>query len=104
MISLQDAQDSAQSLREALDGAGLSDAVEIRKTVDENGMVRFAIDLAPGRKDRMEALLRHLGDEGAICHDLSLARSGERREGKEGGSTCRSRWTPYNSKKHHRER
>src|SRR3546814_11106984 len=63
MISLQDAQDSAQSLREALDGAGLSDAVEIRKTVDENGMVRFAIDLAPGRKDRMEAILRHLGDE-----------------------------------------
>src|SRR3546814_17246095 len=28
--------------------------------------------------------------------DLALARSGERRGGKECGSTCRFRWSPYN--------
>src|SRR3546814_14768112 len=34
-----------------------------------------------------------------IAADLSAGRSEERREGKECGSTCRSRWSPYHYKK-----
>src|SRR3546814_20640826 len=38
------------------------------------------------------------GPEGQPEHD-AVVRSEERRVGKECVSTCRSRWTPYNSKK-----
>src|SRR3546814_17935192 len=34
-----------------------------------------------------------------VRHEQHLARSEERRVGKECVSTCRSRWTPYHSKK-----
>src|SRR3546814_15793004 len=56
-----------------------------------------------------------VADDGAVdpaarCHDdrpraylaqLSVARSEERRVGKECVSTCRSRWSPYHSKNKH---
>src|SRR3546814_13756889 len=39
-------------------------------------------------------------DDGAgIDLEMVRARSEERRVGKGGGSTCRSRWSPYNSQK-----
>src|SRR3546814_13868614 len=39
-------------------------------------------------------------DEGTLVNArASLARSEERRVGKEGVSTCRSRWSPYHIKK-----
>src|SRR3546814_12784259 len=37
-------------------------------------------------------------------HELSIKRSEERRVGKEGVSTCRSRWSPYHLKKTEDER
>src|SRR3546814_15343361 len=40
----------------------------------------------------------HAVDDGAIFHQ----RSEERRVGKECVSTCRSRWSPYHSKKNYR--
>src|SRR3546814_12483344 len=39
-----------------------------------------------------------LDNENSFCH-LSSLRSDERRVGKECVSPCRSRWTPYHSKK-----
>src|SRR3546814_12051810 len=36
---------------------------------------------------------------GRFLHDLLVARSEERRVGKECVSTCRSRWSPYHEKK-----
>src|SRR3546814_15919076 len=40
----------------------------------------------------------HVG-EGGVGGDVEAARSEERRVGKECVSTCRSRWSPYHSKK-----
>src|SRR3546814_18270133 len=42
---------------------------------------------------------RHLAVAGERSHDHHLRRSDERRVGKECVSTCRSRWSPYHSKK-----
>src|SRR3546814_13225670 len=49
-----------------------------------------------------ERLRYMLGDAGAallLSHDAALARSEERRVGKECVSTCRSRWSPSRSQK-----
>src|SRR3546814_11150829 len=51
-----------------------------------NGVVALRTDLAP------QALLQAL-------HDIEADRSEERRVGKECVRTCRSRWSPYHSKK-----
>src|SRR3546814_16776424 len=45
----------------------------------------------------------HVGLEAAAEQDAGLARSEERRVGKEGVSTCRSRWSPYHSKKNNNQ-
>src|SRR3546814_18020053 len=50
------------------------------------------------------AILRRLrpalaADAAVLGHELAALRSEERRVGKEGVSTCRSRWSPYHSKK-----
>src|SRR3546814_13137468 len=40
----------------------------------------------------------------SIGEPILLARSEERRVGKEGVSTCRSRWSPYNKKKNKKKK
>src|SRR3546814_18359692 len=42
---------------------------------------------------------RGLNPGGFVANDYALARSEERRVGKECVRTCRSRWSPYDSKK-----
>src|SRR3546814_14650166 len=59
---------------------------------------------APDRDREPERLRRHTGRPdrsraGLAAQGLYLARSEERRVGKECVSTCRSRWSPYHSKK-----
>src|SRR3546814_15819835 len=45
-----------------------------------------------------------LGFANAVCVAIDLAASSEeRRVGKGGGSTCRSRWSPYPSKKNKKQ-
>src|SRR3546814_1513110 len=46
---------------------------------------------APHRAEHADAL----GDGDRAGHRLAAVRSEERRGGKEGVSTCRSRWSPY---------
>src|SRR3546814_16327213 len=55
------------------------------------------------RLARDHAFFPFAGDDDKCGHAILLAvsppRSDERRVGKECGSTCRSRWSPYNKKK-----
>src|SRR3546814_18986192 len=53
-----------------------------------------------------DQLAKHLGNEAdskrfrqTVRETMQIVRSEERRVGTEGGSTCRSRWSPYHSKK-----
>src|SRR3546814_13355677 len=48
-----------------------------------------------GREQERE----QLDDQGVVLHGIHSVRSEERRVGKECVSTCRSRWSPYHSKK-----
>src|SRR3546814_14584839 len=57
---------------------------------------REAFHLRPLGLDRLAAGLGQLPLRAALA---GCQRSEERRVGKEGGSTCRSRWSPYPSKK-----
>src|SRR3546814_15072534 len=49
---------------------------------------------------RRQQHLAHRLDDGPARQGLKRQRSEERRVGKECVSTCRSRWSPYHSKKH----
>src|SRR3546814_20595880 len=57
-----------------------------------------------GGDDTDTALAMAAFGGGSMLAALLLPRSEERRVGKECVSTCRSRWSPYHYKKHHRVR
>src|SRR3546814_15235341 len=80
------------------------------------GQMHLAMDNCPnqlvlfGPHEEAAKLHERLRGEGAICQELPFGRayhtalfkplrSEERRVGKECVSTCRSRWSPYHSKK-----
>src|SRR3546814_16124724 len=50
-------------------------------------------------RGRLSRLADALGDNPYLAGEFSVARSEERRVGKECVSTCRSRWSPYHDKK-----
>src|SRR3546814_16182912 len=59
----------------------------------------------PGEIEARRAEAANAGDFGADGgEDAAPLRSEERRVGKECGSTCRSRWSPYNYKKKTKEK
>src|SRR3546814_17523960 len=59
--------------------------------------------LPQDRQERALAARFDTPDGGGMLCDLGLDRSEERRVGKECVSTCRSRWSPYHSKKNHQD-
>src|SRR3546814_1667170 len=62
----------------------------------QDAFVRFK-DLADAKKDVYDEDIIALVDDAVLRHNdrLRFVRSEERRVGKEGVSTCRSRWSPY---------
>src|SRR3546814_17101095 len=62
----------------------------------------WTVIFSPARA-RMKSMCSGLSDTGWTCRSWAMTRtdwrSEERRVGKEGVSTCRSRWSPYHEKK-----
>src|SRR3546814_19941268 len=87
-----------------LEAKAKSRAIRTRQTC-----VQFLADIGSGEADRNTRMMRsviedrwkgaqaHIDsiDEALAPHRQALARSEERRVGKECVSTCRSRWSPY---------
>src|SRR3546814_14855099 len=72
-------------------GAALADPTVIEVMVNPDGSLRLD-RLGEGRVDTGERLK---AAEGGRIIRLVARRSEERRGGKEGVSTCKSRWSPY---------
>src|SRR3546814_5271401 len=84
---------SSDLLRHQL-GGGRGIAVEPGKEAP----LRIKRDLAPVELEA-HGPRRHRAEDPAALGQLAAQRSEERRVGKECVSTCRSRWSPYQSKK-----
>src|SRR3546814_20194730 len=81
-----------------------SDLPAERLGTDGEQVHAAARGLAEKVRPRAEAIPqrpRILRQVAALQKGLQMARSAERRVGKECGSTCRSRWEPCTSKKRH---
>src|SRR3546814_19127220 len=70
----------------------LVDAVEA-DAPEPNAMTLSTVDDG-GRPASRNVLCKGLSEEGVLFFTNSGSRSEERSDGKEGGSTCRTRWAP----------
>src|SRR3546814_12300736 len=75
---------------------------DIRRDEMRQTLLDHFIKVAP-RESQVSLLTQHrmvkpIGDLVSHCFYKGTLRSEERRVGKECGSTCRSRWSPYHSK------
>src|SRR3546814_17842019 len=81
----------------------------LAQTVDAGARVVLVPNASPFERDKhaqrdalLEARVREVGESGGavgIAYLNTVGRSEERRVGKEGVSTCRSRWSPDHKKK-----
>src|SRR3546814_10425145 len=83
--------------------AALRDRIgSLQKDIDDREAARKeaadALKESESAISRINRRLRELADDNSHAED-ELARSEERRVGKECDSTCRSRWSPYHQKK-----
>src|SRR3546814_19916798 len=88
---------SADEARESVVDAGLPEAV-VQKVKASDGTERVSIragEITNEQRDQIaEGLEKQAGKVEQVTDDTVAARSEERRVGKEGVSTCRSRWSP----------
>src|SRR3546814_15067385 len=83
--------------------AGLGPAADVRLLLRQRYSLPAAHEAAKGERPSVDVLFRILAVDdtllGPPIKHIVLVRAEERSEGKECGSTCRSRWSQYHEKK-----
>src|SRR3546814_12036769 len=85
-------------MKAPVDVTYLADTVILLRYFEARGEVRRALSVIKKRTGMHESTIREfrIGKVGLTVGEPLHGRSEERRVGKEGVSTCRSRWSPYN--------